>query len=73
MTIVRVKHKGQVTIPADLREKLGIDEGTTLNAVEYKDGILLQTIAPPEAGKPIGEKEYKNILAELEETRRRWR
>lgn len=73
MTIVRVKHKGQVTIPADLREKLGIDEGTTLNAVEYEDGILLQTIAPPEAGKPIGEKEYSNILAELEETRRRWR
>lgn len=73
MTIVRVKHKGQVTIPADLREKLGIDEGTTLNAVEHRDGILLQTIAPPEAGKPIGEKEYNSILAELEETRRRWR
>ena len=73
MTIVRVKHKGQVTIPADLREKLHLDEGATLNAVEHKEGILLQTIAPLEGGVPVGEKKYAEILGELEETRRRWR
>ena len=73
MTIVRVKHKHQVTIPASLREKLNIDEGTKLDAVEHDEGILLKTIHPPQPGEPVGREKYESILAELEETRRRRR
>ena len=73
MTVVRVKHKGQVTIPAYLRAKLNITEGTNMNISEHPEGILLQLIPPPEPGPPIGEEEYNNMLTEIEQTRRRWR
>ena len=73
MTVVRVKHKGQVTIPAELRAKLNINEGANMNITEHADGILLQLIPPPEPGPPVGEEEYKDMLTELDETRRRWR
>jgi AbrB family looped-hinge helix DNA binding protein len=34
---VRVKRKGQVTIPSELRLKLGIDEGALLEVQEQKE------------------------------------
>jgi AbrB family looped-hinge helix DNA binding protein len=37
-----VKKKGQATIPAKLRKKLRIEEGTRLEVVETKEGILLK-------------------------------
>ncbi len=73
MTIVRVKRKGQVTIPAKLMAKLNITEGTNMNISEHSEGILLQPIPPPKPGPPIGEEEYDKMLTELEETRRSWR
>jgi len=73
MTIVRVKHKGQVTIPAELRAKLNITEGTNMNISEHPEGILLRSIPPPEPGPPVGEEEYDNMLTELEHTRHNWR
>jgi AbrB family looped-hinge helix DNA binding protein len=37
----RVQRKGQITIPVELRERLGIQEGDFVSFVETPDGILL--------------------------------
>ena len=39
---VVVTRKGQTTIPAHLRKKFKIEEGTKLEAIETKDGILFK-------------------------------
>ena len=37
----RVQKKGQVTIPAELRDKLGLKEGDLVAFFETNDGILI--------------------------------
>lgn len=37
----RVQRKGQITIPVELRERLGIREGDFVSFVETDEGILL--------------------------------
>ena len=37
----RVQKKGQVTIPAEIRDKLGIKEGDLVAFIETDDGILI--------------------------------
>ena len=70
---VRVKRKGQVTIPVELRSKYGLEEGVLLD-VEDKDGeITLKPVPPIEPGEPVGEEEYRKIVAELDARRRNWR
>ena len=73
MSIARVKRKGQVTIPAKLRSKLRIVEGTILELAEHPEGLLLRPLPPPEPGKVVGEAEYRKLLSELDTLRRRWR
>ncbi|MGA2386413.1 MAG: AbrB/MazE/SpoVT family DNA-binding domain-containing protein [Candidatus Bathyarchaeia archaeon] len=70
---VRVKRKGQVTIPLQLRSKLGIDEGAILEIKEEKGTIVMKPTPKLKAGKPVGEEEYKRIIDELDEGRRNWR
>jgi len=70
---VRVKRKGQVTIPQELRAKFGIEEGAILEASSEDDKIVLKPLPPLEPGEPVGEEEFKKILAELDERRRSWR
>jgi AbrB family looped-hinge helix DNA binding protein len=70
---VRVKHKGQVTIPQELRTQMGIEEGAILEITQENDKIILKPLPPLEPGEPVGEEEFKKILAELEERRRNWR
>jgi AbrB family looped-hinge helix DNA binding protein len=70
---VRVKRKGQVTIPIELRSKLGIEEGALLEIREEKGTIVMKPTPRLEAGKPVGEEEYKRIINELDKLRRNWR
>jgi len=70
---VRVKHKGQVTIPQEIRNKLGIEEGAILDIAAQEGTIVLKPLPRLEVGEPVGEEEFKKILAELEERRRNWR
>ena len=70
---VRVKHKGQVTIPQEMRNKLGIEEGAILDIAAQDGTIVLNPLPRLEAGEPVGEEEFKKIIAELEERRRNWR
>ena len=70
---VRVKRKGQVTIPLALRSKLGIEEGAILE-IEEKEGTITMKPTPRlEPGKPVTKEEYKQIIRELDELRRNWR
>ena len=67
---VRVKRKGQVTIPSDLRVKLGIEEGA-LPEIEEQEGMIMLKPAPPlEGGKVVGEDAHKQIIGELDKLRR---
>ncbi|MGI0083777.1 MAG: AbrB/MazE/SpoVT family DNA-binding domain-containing protein [Nitrososphaerales archaeon] len=71
---VKVKRKGQVTIPAELRRKLKIEEGSMLEVEESEGGILLKSVAPVKGGSVVGEKAYRDIVSELDELRRKkWR
>ncbi len=70
---VRVKHKGQVTIPQQLRKQFGIEEGAILEVTTRNDEIVLKPLPPLEPREPIGEEEQKKLLDELDTLRRRWR
>jgi AbrB family looped-hinge helix DNA binding protein len=41
MPLVRVKQKFQVTLPAEVREKLHIEEGDLLEGVVHDDSVVL--------------------------------
>jgi AbrB family looped-hinge helix DNA binding protein len=70
---VKVKRKGQVTIPAGLREKLKIQEGSLLQVEQRDEGILLKPLSSLGAGEVVGEETYRKILRDLENLRKKWR
>ena len=70
---VRVKRKGQVTIPMELRSKLGIEEGALLEVGEEKGAIVLRPAPPMKGGEVVGEEKHKQIIDELDRLRREWR
>ncbi|MDH2900498.1 MAG: AbrB/MazE/SpoVT family DNA-binding domain-containing protein [archaeon] len=72
MSNVRVKRKGQVTIPVELRSRLGIEEGTLLEVKEQSGAILMRPAPRLKGGKVVGHKEYKRLIHELDELRRNW-
>ena len=39
--LVRVQEKGQVTLPADVRKRLGIKKGDLVAVIETEDGVLI--------------------------------
>ncbi len=70
---VKVKRKGQVTIPVELRQRLKIEEGSLLEVHEHEQGILLKPAGPIEGGEVVGAESYKKILQELDSVRKKWR
>jgi len=50
MSLVTVKPKFQVTIPAELRRRIGLREGDLLDATLVADGILLRPKAVVDHG-----------------------
>ena len=74
MSVVKVKRKGQVTIPVELRRKFNIREGSFLEVEEQEKGILFKSLPPVKAGDVVGKKTYNRIIRELDESRRKeWR
>ncbi len=69
----RVKRKGQVTIPIELRERFGLQEGTLMK-VEVEEGAIILRPSPPlEGGKVVGEERHRQVMGELDRLRREWR
>ncbi len=73
MYYARVNRKGEITIPKQLRTQFGIKEGTIIEFTSENDKIILRPLPRLEPGKPVGEEEFKKIIAELDEGRRHWR
>jgi len=70
---VKVKRKGQVTIPTVTRKKFNLHQGSVLEVEKRDSANLLRPISPLQGGKVVGEDEYKRILRELETLRKNWR
>jgi AbrB family looped-hinge helix DNA binding protein len=70
---VKVKSKGQVTIPVKVRRRYEIEEGDLLE-IDTADPkkIVIKTKKPPEAGTPVGLEEQKKILRYQEKIRKSW-
>jgi len=73
MTKIRVRHKGQITLPIELRSKYKLEAGMLIEVTERPEGVLLQPVSPLEPGSVVGTEQYQKIMNELEETRRKWR
>lgn len=43
----KLSAKGQVVIPKDVRDRLGLTEGMTLDVIEAGDGVLLRRSRQP--------------------------
>lgn len=72
--LVRVQEKGQVTLPAEVRRKLGLKKGDLVAIVETEEGVLItpREVIATKALNRIGQilKEQGLSLEELVETGR---
>ena len=68
MPYVKVKTKGQVTIPAEFRRDLNLKEGDLLEAVVERGGIVLK---PKTVVDRYDEEWAKNVLKEATEESKR--
>ncbi len=73
MSNVKVKRKGQATIPVELRERFKIQEGSLLEIHQHEEGILLRPVYPYRQKGVVGEEAYRKILRELASLRKKWR
>lgn len=48
MTLVRVRQRGEITLPRELREALKVRAGDTLEAEAVEGGILLKPVSAAE-------------------------
>jgi AbrB family looped-hinge helix DNA binding protein len=70
---VKVTRKGQVTLPKEFRDTLGVIEGDVLY-VTLEDGkVVYSKPGLPEPGHPVGEREYEELVKALREARKAWR
>lgn len=55
--LVRIQEKGQVTLPADVRRKLGLKKGDLVSVTQTAEGILItpQEVLAMQALDQIGE------------------
>jgi AbrB family looped-hinge helix DNA binding protein len=55
--LVRIQEKGQVTLPAEIRSRLGLKKGDLVSIVDTPDGILIkpQELIAADALRRIGD------------------
>jgi AbrB family looped-hinge helix DNA binding protein len=67
--LVRIQEKGQVTLPADIRRRLGLKKGDLVAVVETPEGVLItpQEVVATRALAEIGDalKEQGLTLEEM--------
>ncbi len=73
LSLVKVTRKGQITIPKDIRDTLGINEGDYVVVRVEGNRIIIEKPRLPEPGEPVGLDKYRKLIKELEEMRSRWR
>ena len=70
--MIKVSRKGQITIPKEIRDRLKISVGDYLIVRLIDDKIVIEKPCFPDPGEPVGVKEYRRIISELEEIRNKW-
>jgi antitoxin PrlF len=75
MTTATITSKGQVTIPKDVRIRLGVDAGDRVEFVEVQAGVFQMVAATqdvqalkgivPRPGKPVTIEEMNQAVAEM--------
>ncbi len=68
MALVKVRRAGQITLPLEIRQAVGISVGDTLEAEVMRAGILLRPVTK-DRRNPTPEQEAE-ILAVVDEERR---
>ncbi len=58
VSTTRMSSKGQVVIPEEIRDSLGLEPGVQFVVVGDKDAVVLKVIAPPAMG------EFDGLLAQ---------
>jgi AbrB family looped-hinge helix DNA binding protein len=57
LKVSRVQKKGQVTIPAEIRQKLGLAEGDLVAFIETAEGVVIS----PQAIVPVAVKKTHDL------------
>ena len=70
---VKVTRKGQVTLPKEFRDALGLAEGDVLYVAVENGKVVYSKPGLPEPGHPVGEREYGELVRALKEVRKSWR
>jgi len=65
LTTTRMSSKGQVVIPEEIRDRLGLQSGTQFVVVGDRDVVILKAISAPSM------KEFDNLIAQARQQVRR--
>lgn len=65
LTTTRMSSKGQVVIPEEIRDRLGLQSGTQFVVVGDRDVVILKAISPPSM------KEFDDLIAKARRQARR--
>jgi len=65
LTTTRMSSKGQVVIPEEIRDRLGLRSGTQFVVVGNRDVVILKAISAPSM------KEFDNLIAQARQQARR--
>ena len=59
LTTTRMSSKGQVVIPGEIRDRLGLQSGTQFVVIGDRDVVILKAISVPSM------KEFDNLIAQV--------
>ena len=65
LTTTRMSSKGQVVIPEEIRDRLGLQSGTQFVVVGDRDVVILKAISAPSM------KEFDNLIVQARQQARR--
>jgi AbrB family looped-hinge helix DNA binding protein len=66
MALLKLRHKAQITLPADLRRQFDLREGDYLEAEAVENGILLKPVSVMERKQAWNE--IREAMATVEDT-----
>jgi AbrB family looped-hinge helix DNA binding protein len=69
----KVTRKGQVTLPKEFRDTLGVEEGDVLYVAVEDGNFVFSKPGLPEPGHPVGKRDYEELVRALKEARKAWR
>lgn len=71
MGVTSLSTRGQVVIPKEIRQALGLKAGTKLRVQLYGQTIILETLKPDLGSRLYGKYKGSDLVSELEEEHKR--